>query len=157
MALVLGGNLVSCSINSVNDSLRSDQIDNSIGSGPDDPTEEKNTDGNENADAAITKPLPGKKWKVVERINGKKNKKSKPFRIRGKEWKVSWNLEDNTSPDAEFIVILHNKKDPSDTEIIANQIGNQDDFVPIQRGDGGEYYLDINAKGGYEITIEEYR
>lgn len=96
------------------------------------------------------------KWRQLCYFSGTKNKKSKPFKVNGKEWKISWNVKPGTKTDSEFILILHNKKDKEDTEIITTQIGPGEDFE-IYEGGQGEYYLDINSALPYQIEVLEYK
>ncbi len=94
------------------------------------------------------------KWKQVILIKGKGPKESEIFRIRGKEWKIAWKTQSDETSD-EFILILYDKNNPENTEVIANTTGDSEDFVYLEGK--GEYYLSINTKQSYEITIEELR
>lgn len=94
------------------------------------------------------------RWKPLINFSGKRNQKTKAFKVTGREWKVEWDVKGGT--EEEFIIMLKNRHDPEDFEIIANQIGAGQDFVDFEGGQG-EYYLDISSKAAYTIKIQEFK
>ena len=97
------------------------------------------------------------KWRLLKRFEGKANKKMPAFKINSEEWKIRWNVKSRGKDDGEFIIILHNKKDRNDSEIVAQQVGSGEDFADFTGGIGEEYYLDVSSKQPFEIWIEEYK
>jgi hypothetical protein len=94
------------------------------------------------------------KWQKLANFSGSKGQKTKSFKVTGEEWKVEWDVKGGS--DEEFIIILKNRHDKDDSEIIANQSGKGKDFADFEGGKG-EYYLDISAKVPYTITISEFK
>ncbi|MBX3101196.1 MAG: hypothetical protein KF690_01670 [Bacteroidetes bacterium] len=94
------------------------------------------------------------KWQKLANFNGSKNQKTKSFKVSGEEWKVEWDVKGGS--DEEFIIILKNRHDKDDSEIIANQSGKGKDFADFEGGKG-EYYLDISAKAPYSVTVSEFK
>jgi hypothetical protein len=90
-------------------------------------------------------------WRLISKLTGSKNRKTKPFRVNGDEWKIKW----KTKPGkGEFIVILHDKNSDF-TEIITTTDEAESNFQTMR--DGGDYYLQIESARPYEVAIEEYR
>lgn len=137
--------------NAVNEENESASVDNAH--------RPKNEDGeptiSDEADIEPTR-LPKRNWKKIAEFFGAKSQKTKTFKVKGKEWKVSWNVEEKGNDNGEFIIILHNKKDKNDTEIIAQQKGSGEDFAPFEGGQG-EYYLEVQSTQPYSIEIHEYK
>jgi hypothetical protein len=131
-----------CSVDQVDGAL-DDGLEGSIVAG--DKKEENNLD----IQRAV-KP----RWKPVANFNGKQSKKTSTFKVTGETWKVEWDVKGGS--EEEFIIIMKNRHDREDSEIIANQIGSGADFVDFEGGQG-EYYLDISSKVPYTIKIEEYK
>lgn len=96
------------------------------------------------------------KWKKIASWEGQKSKKTSPFEIKGKEWKIRWKVKKGKKNDSEFIIILQNNEDKDDKEIITQQIGpGEDDFV--FEGGQGVYYLEIASELPYIVEILEYK
>lgn len=147
MALVLS--MASCS-ESIDSTLDEEQQSNTV-----------NIPKNRNGDPEDPSQIPperivGHKWRKVSEFKGTRSMKTKTFKIKGKEWKVNWNVEEKGKDNGEFIVILHNKKDKNDTEIIAQQTGSGPDFAPFEGGQG-EYYLEVTSSQPYSIEVHEYK
>lgn len=105
-------------------------------------------------DAERTKIKP--KWRAIKKFKGKKSRKTEPFKISGKEWKVSWKTKTpEKKQDAEFILILKNRQNKEDSHVIANYTGSDEDFSFLEGR--GEYYLQINSSQDYEITVHELK
>ena len=105
-------------------------------------------------DAERTKVKP--KWRAIKKFKGKKSKKTEPFKISGREWKVSWKTKTPAhKEDAEFILILKNRKNKEDSHVIANYTGSDEDFSFLEGN--GEYFLQINSNQDYEITVHELK
>jgi len=148
--------ITSCSTDSIDEAVEGEQETNSLPSSKRD--KDKNGDPIDSDGGAEIPPerIVGHKWRKVSEIRGTKSMKSKTFKIKGKEWKVNWVVEEKGDDNGEFIVILHNKKDKNDTEIIAQQTGSGPDFAPFEGGQG-EYYLEITSSQPYSIEIQEYK
>jgi len=97
------------------------------------------------------------KWKLLKSVKGKKSQKSPAFKVGSEEWKIRWEVKSRDNDDSEFIIIMHNKNDKQDSEIVAQQMGSGKDFADFTGGIGDEYYLDISSKQPYEVWIEEYK
>lgn len=95
------------------------------------------------------------KWNKVYNLKGNKSKKSKVFKITGKEWKISWKTTPTKNKDGEFILLLRDKRNKSDAEIIANVIGADEDTRYLNSK--GNYYLVVNTNQNYEIWVEELK
>ncbi len=93
------------------------------------------------------------KWKKVLTLKGNSSKKSKVFKITGKEWKISWKTNPKNK-DGEFIVILKDKKNKASSDMVANLTGDDED-VRYMTG-SGNYYLNIKSDQNYEITVEDF-
>lgn len=155
LSIVFFCSLIACSEEQIDNAVGNGNVEGSISDKSSDKKSKANTRtvAGENAEVErVAKP----KWRQICILSGKKNKKSKPFKITGKEWKIQWDVKQGAKKDAEFILILHSKQDKNDTEIITTQIGPGEDFE-IYEGGKGEYYLDINSSAPYQIEILEYK
>jgi hypothetical protein len=92
-------------------------------------------------------------WNKVYNLKGSKSKKSKVFKISGKEWKISWKTTPKNQKEGEFILLLRDKRNKSDAEIIANVTGADEDTRYLNSK--GSYYLVINTNQNYEVWVEE--
>lgn len=95
------------------------------------------------------------KWNKIYNFKGTKSKKSKVFKITGKEWKISWKTTPQKNKEGEFILLLRDKRNKSDAEIIANVIGADEDTRYLNSK--GNYYLVVNTNQNYEIFVEELK
>lgn len=102
------------------------------------------------AGGTISKKQP--KWREVAVFKGKKNTKTKPFVIKGEEWKISWKA---LKGKGEMVVILYDKNDPEFTEIIVNADTEETDYEYM--ASPGEYYLQVNSTRPFEIKVEDFR
>jgi len=90
--------LVSCSEQQIDSTIDDGNVEGSIS----DKKNKANTRSvtGENVDVErVAKP----KWRQICLLSGKKNKKSKPFKITGKEWKIQWHVKPGAKKDSEFI------------------------------------------------------
>lgn len=94
-------------------------------------------------------------WNKIYNLKGTKSKKSKVFKITGKEWKISWKTNPQKNKEGEFILLLRDKRNKSDAEIIANVTGADEDTRYLNSK--GNYYLVVNTNQNYEITVEELK
>jgi hypothetical protein len=94
------------------------------------------------------------RWKEVLAVKNKKNAKTKTFRISGNEWKIRWKTKPKRGQEGEeFLVVLYDKKNKDVNEIIANDMGQVEDFLYL---DGkGDYFLEITTNLAYELVVEE--
>ena len=148
-------NLYSCGTDSVDSAVEQEGESASVQHA----TNPKNDSGEtiEDEDSDLEpKRLPKRNWKKVAEFFGSKSSKTKTFKIKGKEWKINWSVEEKGNDNGEFIIILHNKKDKNDTEIIAQQTGSGADFAPFEGGQG-EYYLEVQSSQPYTIEIQEFK
>jgi len=88
-------------------------------------------------------------------VKGTNAKKTKVFQIKGSEWKISWKTEPKSAKDGEFIILLKDKRNKDDAEIVANVTGEDEDYRYMTGK--GNYYLVINSNQKYEITVEDLR
>ncbi len=95
------------------------------------------------------------KWNKIYNLKGTKSKKSKVFKITGKEWKISWKTTPQKSKEGEFILLLRDKRNKSDAEIIANVTGADEDTRYLNSK--GNYYLVVNTNQNYEVFVEELK
>lgn len=93
-------------------------------------------------------------WREVTTFRGQGPKETPSFKIKGKEWKISWRTKP-VNEIGEFIVILYDEKNPEISEVIANTTGEGKDLVYLEGK--GSYYLSINTNQAYTITIEELK
>jgi len=94
------------------------------------------------------------RWHKVTSFQGEGPKETPPFKIKGKEWKISWETRP-VKENGEFIVILYDEKNPEVSEVIANTTGEGKDLVYLEGK--GTYYLSINTNQSYTITVEELK
>jgi len=92
-------------------------------------------------------------WNKIYNLKGSKSKKSKVFKISGKEWKISWKTTPQKNKEGEFILLLRDKRNKSDAEIIANVTGADEDTRYLSSK--GNYYLVVNTNQNYEVWVEE--
>lgn len=86
-------------------------------------------------------------------FNGSQNKKTQPFTMRSKRWRIRWRVR----PDGKdnfvgiFRVELKDVRTDRHVQTIASttEAGGETTYVY----DSGEFYLDINASAKYEIEI----
>lgn len=145
--------LVACSPEQLDRSLESGEASGSIASSGDAQSSDQQPTPDKINVERVAKP----KWRLLKRFEGKSNKKTPSFKVQSEEWKINWRVQSRGKDDGEFIIILHNKRDKNDTEIVAQQVGSGEDFADFTGGIGEEYYLDVTSKQPYEIWIEEYR
>lgn len=96
------------------------------------------------------------RWKMLKEFTGTKNSTTSTFKVQGNEWKIEWEVESGKNDDSEFIVIMYNKANKEDSEIIATQVGPGKDRMDFEGGTG-EYYLDVSSKLPYHISVSEFR
>jgi hypothetical protein len=147
---------IACSESAITEALEKDNnIENA--SKTSDLPEEKSNTLLQDPSQKIEKPRKSSlRWKRVASWEGQKNKKTSPFEIKGKEWKIRWKVKKGKKNDSEFIIILQNNEDKDDKEIITQQIGpGEDDFV--FEGGQGVYYLEISSELPYIVEVLEYR
>ena len=94
------------------------------------------------------------RWREVLALRNKKNVKTKTFKIAGSEWKIRWKTKPKKGQETEeFLVVLYDKKNKDVNEIIANDMGEVEDFLYL---DGkGDYYLEVTTNMPYELVVEE--
>ncbi len=94
------------------------------------------------------------RWREVLALRNKKSVKTKTFKISGAEWKIRWKTKPKKGQETEeFLVVLYDKKNKDVNEIIANDMGEVEDFLYL---DGkGDYYLDVTTNMPYELVVEE--
>lgn len=95
------------------------------------------------------------KWVKLYNLKGSKSKKSKIFKITGKEWKISWKTTPQKNKEGEFILLLRDKRNKNDAEIIANVSGADEDTRYLNSK--GSYYLVVSTNQNYEIFVEELK
>lgn len=91
------------------------------------------------------------KWRPLVKIFSKTPKKTPPFRVAGKEWKIYWKNKEQ----GELILILYDANNPDYSEIIANTTSQDEDVVYLTGK--GQYILEVVAKQPYEVIVEELR
>jgi len=91
------------------------------------------------------------KWRPLVKINSKKPQKTPPFKISGKEWKISWK---NKSP-GELIVILYDENRPDYSEILVNVNAPDEDVIYLTGK--GKFRLEVVGQQPYELLVEELR
>lgn len=91
------------------------------------------------------------KWRPLVKILSKTPKKTPPFRVAGKEWKIHW----KNKGQGELILILYDANNPDYSEIIANTTSQDEDVVYLTGK--GQYILEVVAKQPYEVLVEELR
>lgn len=91
------------------------------------------------------------KWRPLVKITSQTPKKTPPFRVAGREWKIHW----KNKGQGELILILYDAANPDYSEIIANT-STQDEDVVYLTGKG-QYILEVVGKQPYEVLVEELR
>lgn len=94
------------------------------------------------------------RWREVLVVKNKKTVKTKTFKITGAEWKIRWKTKPKKGQETEeFLVVLYDKKNKDVNEIIANDLGEVEDFLYL---DGkGDYYIEVTTNMPYELVVEE--
>jgi hypothetical protein len=95
------------------------------------------------------------RWAQVARYKGNKAKKTEPFLIQGREFRLKWKTKSNKNDDGELIVFLHDAQNPANKEIVVNVAG--DDTGEAFLEGKGSYFLKIESNQAYEITVEEVK
>lgn len=145
--------LAACTTEQLDRTLSDGESAGSIASSETTSTKPEKPEQSEISVERVAKP----KWRLLKRFDGKANKKTAAFKVDAEEWKIRWNVKSRGKDDGEFIIILHNKKDKNDSEIVAQQVGSGEDFADFTGGIGEEYFLDVSSKQPFEIWVEEYK
>ncbi len=91
------------------------------------------------------------KWRPLVKINSKKPQKTPPFKISGKEWKISW----KNKSAGELIVILYDEDRPDYSEILVNVNAPDEDVIYLTGK--GKFRLEVVGRQPYELLVEELR
>ncbi len=132
-------------------------IVNAIGKSGDQPSKTIPTpqNGSQEASQAQT-PTQEPQWIAVKSWKGNGGKKTEPFTITGKQWRINWSNKDTTGFGGTILQIFARK--PGDNgigELIVNSQAAQDTSYVYK---SGEYYLEVNgANGNWEIAVEELK
>jgi ribosomal protein L40E len=96
-------------------------------------------------------------WQKVKSWQGTGIKKTEPFTITGKQWRIIWSIKDTSGINASILQIFVYKVGvQAPMEIVANVQGTANDTSYIY--ESGEFYLNINsANGNWAITVEELK
>lgn len=91
------------------------------------------------------------KWRPLVKINSKKPQKTPPFKVSGKEWKISW----KNKSAGELIVILYDEDKPDYSEILVNVNAPDEDVIYLTGK--GKFRLEVVGRQPYELLVEELR
>ncbi|MDB4956092.1 MAG: hypothetical protein JWO36_3661 [Myxococcales bacterium] len=92
-------------------------------------------------------------WKVVKTWKGQGIKKTEPFTISGKQWRVHWKTA-KTGQYGIFIVTVQQPGSDYPLDTLANVQGTGEDTSYVYRT--GELILNINsANASWEVTVEQ--
>lgn len=95
-------------------------------------------------------------WQLIKSWSGNSTKKTEPFTITGKQWRIVWSNKDTTGFGGTILQVMVYKPEGSlPVEIAVNaQEGSDTSYIYKS----GEFYLDINAaNGAWTIKVEELR
>ncbi len=95
-------------------------------------------------------------WYLVKSWSGTSAKKTEPFTITGKQWRIIWSNKDTTGFDGTiFQVYVYKPSGSFPTDVAVNaQAGSDVSYIYKS----GEFYLDINAaNGSWTLKVEELR
>lgn len=95
-------------------------------------------------------------WQVVKSWSGTSAKKTEPFTIIGKQWRINWSNKDTTGIGSTLLQVMVYRPGgslPLEIPVNTTQEGSDTSYVY----QGGEFYLQINSLGNWKITVEELR
>ncbi len=128
-------------------------IGNSLGKG-NQPSTQSNTASQSPQEATQATPEP--KWVPVKSWKGNGGKKTEPFTITGKQWRINWSNKDATGFGGTILqVFVYEPGKSLPTDVAINSQAGQDTSYVYK---SGEFYLQINgANGNWDISIEELK
>ena len=95
-------------------------------------------------------------WQLVKSWGGASAKKTEPFTITGKQWRITWSNKDTTGFGGTVFQVFVYKPGGSLPADIAVNAQEGSDVSYVYKS--GEFYLDINAaNGSWTIKVEELR
>jgi hypothetical protein len=108
-------------------------------------------------------PLQNTLWRQVKSWDGSGAKKTEPFKITAKQWRLRYSYNDTTGNSyfkistGIFQVLVYRAGKETPEQIYISFLGTKTNTTYVY--EAGEYYLDINpilaTKGDWEISIEE--
>ncbi len=96
------------------------------------------------------------KWVPVKSWKGNGGKKTEPFTITGKQWRINWSNKDTTGYGGTILqVYVYEPGKDIPVDVPINSQGGQDTSYIYK---SGEFYLQINgANGNWDISVEELK
>lgn len=95
-------------------------------------------------------------WHLVKSWNGTSAKKTEPFTITGKQWRIIWTNKDTIGVGTALLQVMvykTNSQVPLDVPVNTTQEGSDTSYVYHS----GEFYLSINSISQWTIRVEELR
>ena len=95
-------------------------------------------------------------WHVVKSWSGTGAKKTEPFTISGKQWRINWSNKDTSGIGSALLQVMVYRPGgslPLEIPVNTTQEGSDTSYVY----QSGEFYLQINPMGSWKITVEELR
>ncbi len=93
-------------------------------------------------------------WQIVKSWQGTGTKKTEPFEITGKQWRINW--KSNGGEYGILYISVYHPGDDIIVDVAANARGNAEDTSYIYKT--GTFYLDVNAANtNWSITVEELK
>jgi hypothetical protein len=89
-------------------------------------------------------------WQAVKTWTGNGIKKTEPFTITGEQWRVTW-----TNKGGYLGVSVYKPGNTLPTEMLVNTTDATSDTSYVYKD--GEFYLDVNSSGAWELTVEELK
>lgn len=89
-------------------------------------------------------------WQEVKTWSGNGIKKTEPFTITGKQWRVTW-----TNKSGYLGVSVYKPGNSYPIEMLVNTADATSDVSYVYKT--GEFYLDVNSSGAWELTVEELK
>lgn len=89
-------------------------------------------------------------WQEVKSWTGTGIKKTEPFTITGKQWRVTW-----TNKGGYLGITTYKPGSNIPNDILANSTEATTDTSYVYKS--GEFYLDVNSSGSWEIKVEELK
>lgn len=90
------------------------------------------------------------RWQVVKTWSGSGIKKTEPFTITGSQWRVVW--KNKRGYLGVYVYELYGNSLP---DMLVNTTDVTSDTSYAYKS--GEFYLNVNASGSWEITVEELK
>jgi hypothetical protein len=93
-------------------------------------------------------------WQEVLTVSGKGTKQTETFKIKTKEWRISWTIKESEVCPKCGVLLIHVYKDENTFVNVAASVQGADTDSTIMRG-AGEYYLKISGTEPWTVKVEQ--